>query len=237
MYSLRLLIVKLSVLVTTWCVMSRIKTLVAILVSFLFCSQLAIAEQFHVAKDQPGASDSNDGLSPVFVSGNRGPWKTLQYAAYSTGGGDTVTVHAGDYRNEDTGWGGLGFIGLTNSGSKNNPIRFVAAAGESPLVTRFRVHSVAWLEIVGFTFTNPDFVLPVHWTNMPRTVVDDPKVEIDFDTDYADREADVRAKFATYMAIQDHFDTTYSNSIDVEDSHHITTVSYTHLTLPTICSV
>ena len=72
------------------------------------------AETYYVAREAAGASDSNDGLLPVYVSGNHGPWLTFTKAGQDASAGDTVLVYRGDYREESFGWG-IGVIPLQNS--------------------------------------------------------------------------------------------------------------------------
>jgi Right handed beta helix region len=52
---------------------------------------------FYVAANAAGASDSNDGTSPDYGGGHRGPWLTIRHAAQSMVAGDTTYVRAGTY--------------------------------------------------------------------------------------------------------------------------------------------
>lgn len=201
--------------------MSVVRAILCVAIMVQACASGLLADQFYVAREAAGASDSNDGLSPVFVSGNHGPWETLQYAAYTAQAGDTVTVHAGDYRNEATGWGGPGYIGLTNSGNVGNPIQFVAANGEQAFVQRFRLENVSWIEISGFEIESTEFQLPNNWLDMPKVIIDDPTIEIDTNLPWPDREASVRQKYATYMNMRDFFLTEYTTGIDVKNCSNV----------------
>ena len=196
----------------------------AVVFSFsLLGFEITSAEEFHVARSTPGASDSNDGLSATYTSDNHGPWKTLQHAAYNAQAGDTVVVHKGNYRKEDTGWNEqTGFIWLDNSGTEGAPIRYVAAPGDRPLVHTFMLHNKSWIEIEGFWLVADDFNLPHRWPRMPSVVVDDPSIVIDPAEAWETREPKVRQKYSTYMALRDTLSSSYSNSIDVKNSNHIT---------------
>jgi len=178
------------------------------------------AETFYVAVNAVGASDSNDGLSPEMIGESRGPWKTLSKAAATAQAGDKVWVYSGDYRQEDAGYG-PGIIAIENSGdSAARPIEFAAPPGQRPVVNTLLVHDKRWIVINGLTFVSPDFALPANWRDMPDIVVDS-VVDINFDVEWAEREAAVRQKFATYMGMQDYFLSVYSNAIDIKGSRDI----------------
>ncbi len=79
------------------------------------------AQTFFVAREAAGASDANDGSLPFHVSGNRGPWLTLNHAGQVAQAGDTVLVYDGDYRNESTAFG-PGVVDVQNSGLPSRPM-------------------------------------------------------------------------------------------------------------------
>ena len=177
----------------------------------------AFAETYHVSLKTPGASDSNDGLSPLYTGGNHGPWKTLVHAGQVAIAGDDVLVYRGDYRRQASGYG-VGVVPIENSGQPGAPIRFLGAPGHQPLVNTVRIHDRQWIELRGFRFISPDYHLPSNWEDMPAVVIDDPTVFIDRDEPWETREAKVRQKYATYMAMRDWFLTHYTNGIDVKNS-------------------
>ncbi len=183
-------------------------------------SQTTLAETYHVAREAFRASDSNDGLSPVYDSGNHGPWLTLTHAAEIVRAGDTILVHGGDYREEVTGWG-IGVISLQNSGIRFAPIRYVAVPGQQVVINELIVRDRQWIQIDGFTFTGREFVLPENWQDMPAIVVDDPNVVIDPGEDWSTREADVRRKYATYMGMLDFLTTDHPSGLDVKNCNNI----------------
>ena len=192
---------------------------------FLLCAVLidtsVYGATFHVAKNHPSASDSNNGLAPTYTSDNRGPWKTLGKAGATAKAGDVVLVYDGDYRHEDVGYG-RGVIPVQNSGrSASTMIRFVAASGQQPILNTLRIHNRAWVEIRGFTFISPAFSLPSNWTDMPQIVIDEPSVVIDPDEDWSTREQQVWRKFSTYMGMIHFFRSEYTNGVDIKNSTHI----------------
>ena len=180
-----------------------------------------LGETFHVARDEPGASDANDGLSPVYVSGLRGPWETVRHAGQVATAGDTVFVHDGDYRAEQAGFG-AGVIPLESSGRSGAPVRFVGAPDASPLLNTLLVRGREWIEIEGLTFISQHFELPDGWVDMPAVVVDDPGIVIDPAEPWLTREPKVRQKYATYMGMWDFFTTAFTNAIEISDSSHVT---------------
>ncbi len=188
----------------------------------LFLSVPGAGEEYHVARQAGQASDANDGLAPVYLGGNHGPWESLHHASQVATAGDTVWIHAGDYRGEVTGWGGDGVIHVDNSGSPGAPIRFRAAPGPPPLVQRMLIHDREWIEIEGLAFESTEYDLPATWLDMPMITVDDPTVVIDPREDWSTRAARVRQKYATYTAMQDFFLTQYTVGVDVKNSHHVT---------------
>ena len=210
-----------SDLYSHWSVtMPKILSFVVLLVLSMLSASL-YATTYHVAVDAPGASDSNDGLSIGFNGASNGPWKTLNYAATVARAGDKVLIYTGDYRQERSGFG-LGTIAVVNSGtSAASTIEFSAAPGHTPVLDTLLLREKQWIVVSGLTFSNPDFSLPANWQNMPQMVVDTPDQAIDFSQDWSRREAAVRQKFRTYMAIQDHFQTAYSQGIDVKGSSNI----------------
>ncbi len=191
----------------------------------------ALAATYHVAREAPGASDANDGLSATYIGGLQGPWRTITHAGQTAVAGDEVLCYSGDYRDEDSGWG-VGFIPLAQSGTESAPIQFGAAPDQTPVIHTFLVHGRSWIEIEGFTCTARDFTLPPNWQDMPATVIDDPTVVIDPNEPWVTRELKVRQKYATYMTMFDFFTSVYTNAVDVKGSHHIT-ISHNQIQLYT----
>lgn len=192
-----------------------------VLLALSHISGTAQAVTYYVGQEIAGASDDNDGLASQSGPSNRGPWRTISKAAAVATAGDTVLVFNGDYRDEDTGWG-VGKIPIVNSGtSVTQLLKFVAAAGQTPIVDSFLIRSKAWIVVSGFQLQNRGFSRPGNWRNMPEIVVDDPSVVIDPREPWSTREADVRRKYATYMGVRDAFETDYSSAFDIVDSHHI----------------
>ncbi len=72
------------------------------------------ATVYYVAANEPGASDSNNGLYPTHQGGQDGPWLTIQQATDTIAAGDTVYVRAGTYYESD--------ITFANSGAPGQPI-------------------------------------------------------------------------------------------------------------------
>jgi hypothetical protein len=90
----------------------------------------------HVA---PGGSDASPGDSAA-------PWKTLQHAADAAKPGDTVCIHAGDYRLTDE-------VLFAHSGAPDAPILFAGAPGEQVVLrgSLYIQRGVAYITLVGFT--------------------------------------------------------------------------------------
>jgi len=53
--------------------------------------------EYFVAANDPGASNDNNGLSPVYRGGRDGPWLTIQRAADSMTAGDVAYIRGGTY--------------------------------------------------------------------------------------------------------------------------------------------
>ncbi len=77
-----------------------------------------MASTLVVAQRDPHASDENAGTADQ-------PFKTISAAAARMHPGDTVVVHAGDYRET---------VIITTSGTKEAPIVIAAAPGEAPVI-------------------------------------------------------------------------------------------------------
>ena len=200
--------------------MYKILTFVFLLALSIFSSPL-YAATYHVAVNAPGASDSNDGQSFEFNGSSNGPWRTLNYAASVAQAGDKVLIYDGDYRQEHSAYG-QGTIAVLNSGtSAAASIEFSAAPGHTPILDTLLVQEKQWIVVSGLTFSNPDFSLPANWQDMPQVVVDIPDQTIDFSQDWSQRESAVRQKFSTFMAMQDHFQSVYSQGIDIKASSNI----------------
>lgn len=193
-----------------------------ILIVFLvpFFASVTLADDFYVAKNVDGASNDNDGRSPVFISGNHGPWKSIQHAVYNVSAGDTVYVGDGDYRDEDTGWGRVGAIRLTKSGTENSPIRFAAYNCQNPIVETFQIFDQSWIEVEGFTFKSNFVELPMGWVDMPAIKTDTDDV-LNFKTTYEEREVAVREKFATYTNFYDFLTTDYFTGLDIRNVENV----------------
>ena len=170
------------------------------------------ARTFHVNGSATSASD--------FGSGSQtSPWKTLSHAATVARAGDTVLVHNGDYRRENTGWG-RGVIPFKRSGAMNAPITFrVAPNADKVVVANFVLENANWLVISGFRFTNPNYKRPANWQEMPQTVVDEPKIAIDPQEDWTTREAKVTKKYATYFSIKKGLE--YDTGVDLRSGSQI----------------
>lgn len=82
----------------------------------LFLQMTGYAATYHVAKT---GDDGN-------VGSLASPWLTIQHAATNVSAGDTITVHAGTYRETVT---------PTVSGTIGNPITYQSATGESVVVS------------------------------------------------------------------------------------------------------
>ena len=176
---------------------------------------------FHVAQNEPGASDKNNGLSPIHTSGSHGPWETLHKAASTATASDTVLIYNGDYRQEEHGYG-TGIISINNSGnSQSAKITFAAALKQKPVLNTLRIHGQKWIEISGLIFLSPGLTLPDHWVDMPNIFTHDSTVVIDADEEWSKREPKIRQKFGTYMSIMDYFDSVYTTAIDIKNSEHI----------------
>jgi hypothetical protein len=78
-----------------------------------------LGRQYVVAQNAPNASDRNLGTEQF-------PWKTISVAAQSLLPGDTVTIHAGVYRE---------LIRPENGGTADAPITYAAAPGEKVVIT------------------------------------------------------------------------------------------------------
>jgi hypothetical protein len=57
----------------------------------------ASAGVYYVVVNEPGASDSNNGLYPTYQGGQDGPWVTIRHAADVMVAGDTTYIRAGIY--------------------------------------------------------------------------------------------------------------------------------------------
>ncbi len=191
----------------------RATPLAVALVTAALLTPLLPATEYHVAGQAPGASDSNSGLAAA-SNGPDGPWRTVRKAAGAAAPGDTVYVHAGDYRSE-------GVVTLNVDGQPGAPVRFVAASGEDPIVQGFSVRERRWLVIEGFTIRNRDFTVPGSWLDMPGRVIENAGIVIDPDEGWSTREGKVRAKYATYMSMIDQWENTWRVGIDVKTSSDI----------------
>lgn len=76
---------------------------------------------YHVAVNETGASDENNGYSPTSLGGKDGPWLTIAHAAETLMPGESAFIHPGVY--EEAG------IRFARSGEKDQPIMLL---GEGP---------------------------------------------------------------------------------------------------------
>ena len=105
---------------------AAVRVLLGILV---FAALPALAQvQYHVAQQHRLASDGNPGTAEQ-------PWLTIQHAAEVVQPGDSVIVHAGEYRETAAAFPPYeAVIRLRQSGTEQSPIRFVAAEGEEVVI-------------------------------------------------------------------------------------------------------
>ena len=87
---------------------------------------IAAGEVYYVAADEPGASDSNNGLYPTHQGGEEGPWLTIQHAADTLSAGDIVYVREGIYYEVG--------ISFAQSGAPGAPITLANYMGEAPII-------------------------------------------------------------------------------------------------------
>ncbi len=186
---------------------SRFRTTVMLLLAIANGSSYAQAETYYVTQSSR-ASDDNNGSS-------RRPWRTISAAAQRAQAGDTVFVAAGDYRDEDTGWG-LGVIPLLNSGTQSQPIRFRTNWGARPLVSRMFLKDCSHVIVEGFHFSGACFEEMPGWTDMPTIVRDTVAPERpDYEQPWENRQEQVEAEFATYFGLIHLLE--YRSAIDVEN--------------------
>lgn len=81
---------------------------------------------YYVAVNEPGASDSNNGLHPTYQGGQDGPWLTIQHAADTVTAGDTIYVRGGVYYESS--------IVFANSGEPERPIALVGFDAEDAII-------------------------------------------------------------------------------------------------------
>jgi len=81
---------------------------------------------YYVAVDEPGASDSNNGLYRTYQGGQNGPWLTIQHAASMITAGDTAYVLAGTYYESG--------ITFANSGAPSAPITLANYQSEEVVI-------------------------------------------------------------------------------------------------------
>lgn len=138
--------------------MKEMRKMIALLVPLIVftteCWTL-IARTYHVAVEQPCASDSNDGLSPT-CGGGSGPWRTIRKATGTVQPGDTVVVHRGTYREPEGDFGAA--VNIRTSGEGNAPITFRAETGtvidaqnyEIGVLIHNRSGVIRWVVLDGF---------------------------------------------------------------------------------------
>lgn len=85
-----------------------------------------VAATYHVDPGVEGASDDNDGLSPTYEGGTRGPWRTIGHAAASMRAGNATAVAAGTYRETD--------ILFAHSGTADEPIVLSGAGPDQVII-------------------------------------------------------------------------------------------------------
>ena len=81
---------------------------------------------YYVAANEPGASDSSNGLYPTHQGGQDGPWLTIQHAADTMTAGDTTYIQAGTYY--ETG------ITFASSGALGEPITLANYQSEEVII-------------------------------------------------------------------------------------------------------
>ncbi|PPI84713.1 hypothetical protein KEHDKFFH_08400 [Marinobacter maroccanus] len=128
--------------------------------STLTYSQEVEPGSFYV--DHKSGFDANDGRA--ISEGGTGPWKTIQKAASTVKGGDTVYVRDGVYFEPK----GLGIasdsagIEIVNEGREGEYIRLLGFPGERPVIDMqgqaacFSIFGGSYIEISGFELRNCD---------------------------------------------------------------------------------
>ncbi|VVB59740.1 Right handed beta helix region [uncultured archaeon] len=126
---------------------ARIKgSLIVFALALFLSSSLVSASTYYVA------TDGNDGNSGTSTSS---AWKTIQHAADTANGGDTVYVMAGTYNEH---------VSITKSGSSGNYITFAAYSGQTPVIDGtgkvgnwdgiIHISSANWIRVAGLTVKN-----------------------------------------------------------------------------------
>ncbi len=97
---------------------------------------------FYVARNEPNASDSNNGLYPTYQSGRDGPWQTIQHAADTMRAGDVTYVRAGTYYEAS--------VRFANSGATDAPITLANYKAEEVIIDGSKARAkFSGIEIVG----------------------------------------------------------------------------------------
>ena len=86
----------------------------------------ASGKVYYVAVNEPGASDTNNGLFPTHQGGLDGPWLSIEHAANRAQAGDTVYVRAGVYYESG--------ITFAHSGAPGAPITLVNYQSEAVVI-------------------------------------------------------------------------------------------------------
>ncbi len=193
------------------------RTLRPVLVAGLWLAgvygQPAWATDYFVAQS-PAAADTNSGDAAH-------PWRTIAAAVARLSPGDSITVRAGDYRREDSGWG-PGVIPFLVSGKEGQPIRFVAADGERVLVNRFLLQKCHDLQIVGCRFLHPRTATDHPWRDMPEIVRDQPSAGRALDSRQTGEQ---RNQLIAEQAFQSYFrrikQLEYDSALELQDCRRI----------------
>jgi hypothetical protein len=98
------------------------------------------AKTYHVAQQNPAADDANPGTAER-------PWKTVQRAAEALRPGDTVLIHAGEYRECVR-----PFLGGTG---EDRMITYATAPGEQPVIKASDVWQADWRDEGGGVWSAP----------------------------------------------------------------------------------
>jgi hypothetical protein len=117
---------------------------------------------YYVAVNESGASDGNDGLSPVYQSGQNGPWRSIRKATSVMQAGDITYVRAGVYAESG--------IRFQNSGEVDQYIFLQAYEGEEVVIDGSHSEErSSGIEIVdGQSYI---FIQGLTIRNMPRSAI------------------------------------------------------------------
>lgn len=171
------------------------------------------AAEFFVAQSAT-ADDANSGDADH-------PCRTITAAAARARAGDTITVLAGDYRSQDSGWG-PGVIPLRIAGQEARPIRLVAADGAQVLVGSLALKQCRFLRIEGFHFRNAQMTEIGMWPDMPEIVRDQTAASPAADNrrqSEAERRSQIKHVFRAYFERVKQLE--YATALDLQDCFHV----------------